>query len=170
MKMPRRPWYPPMEARPDIFGLYHLTILGAACETPTDRAKRVGRVEDGVRAAFKAAIHHLGEEAARELFASVLRRGKRGRGRALAADRDERLLRAYDEKGEDETVAAISRRLWARGTELGNTAEAIARQIHVLVDARKKRDHRARVETRRWRMALRNEPPTLLSGAVSSEK
>jgi hypothetical protein len=170
MKMPRRPWYPPMKPKPDIFGLYHLTILGAACEKPAERTKRVARVKDGVRAAFKAACHHLGEEEARELFASVLRQGKRGRGTALAADRDERLLRAYDEAGDDESIASISRRLWTQGRDLGSTPEAIARQIGVLVKARDQRNYRARVEARRWRMALRNEPPTLLSRLSSSEK
>jgi hypothetical protein len=170
MKMPSRPWYPPVKPKPDIFGLHHLTIIGAACERPEDRAKRVARVEEGVRAAFKAAVHHLGEDAARELFASLLRRGKRGRGTALSADRDERLLRAYDEASDDESVASISRRLWTHARELGSTPEAIARQMRVLVKARDQRNYRARVEARRLRMALRNAPRTLASGFTSSEK
>src|ERR1700761_1728928 len=59
MKMPRRPWYPNMQPRPDIFGLHHVTLLGAACETSAEREQRVAKVEVGVKAAFKAAVHHL---------------------------------------------------------------------------------------------------------------
>jgi hypothetical protein len=123
-------------------------------------------VQAGVIAAFKAAVHHLGEDAARELFSSVLRRPKRGRGKALAADRDARLLKEYDAAPESESIASIARRLRAEGTQLGNTVAAIATQIRKLVDERKERDRRARVEARRWRMATRNEPPTLAAGGI----
>ena len=58
-------------------------------ESDAERQKRFAKVEAGVIAAFKAAVHHLGEDAARELFNRVLRRPKRGRGKVLAADRDE---------------------------------------------------------------------------------
>lgn len=170
MKMPTRPWYPPVELRPDIFGLHHVTLLETACESDAARAQRAAKVEAGVTAAFKAAIHHLGEEEARALFSSVLRRPKRGRGKALAPDRDARLLEAYDAAPEAESIKAMARRLRAAGTQFGNTASAIETQIRKLVDARRKREHRARVEARRWRMATRNEPPTLLSGAVSAAR
>ncbi|MGA8498335.1 MAG: hypothetical protein WB764_22805 [Xanthobacteraceae bacterium] len=144
-----------------------MTIMHSACESPVDRAKRLAKVEAGVRTAFRAAIHHMGEADARALFARVLRRPKRGRGKALAGDRDGRLLRAYDDAPEGESIAAIARRLRAESTQLGNTAAAIAAQIRKLVSERKKRDYRARVDARRWRMAMRNEPPTLASGAIS---
>jgi hypothetical protein len=157
----------PSKPRPDIFGLHYMTLLHLAGESAAERAKRVAEVEAGVRAAFKAAIHHLGEADARALFAKVLRRPKRGRGKALAEDRDARLLRAYDDARRGESIAAIARRLRAEGIQWGNTAPAIATQIRKLVSARKKRDYLAKVEARRWRMAMRNEPPTLLSGAVS---
>jgi hypothetical protein len=120
-----------MNPRPDIFGLHHMTLIHRACETPAERARLEAKVEAGVIKAFTAAIHHLGEDEARALFAKVQRRPKRGPGRALAPDRDVRLLRAYDEAAEGESIAAIARRL------------------------------------RRWRMALRNEPPTLLEMACS---
>jgi hypothetical protein len=81
VKMPRRPWYPPMQPRPDIFGLHHVTIIGRACESDAERRQRVAKVEAGVKAAFKTAIHHLGEDDARELFVRVLRRPKRAPGR-----------------------------------------------------------------------------------------
>jgi hypothetical protein len=167
MKMPTRPWVPPSKPRPDIFGLHYMTLIHLACESPAERAKRLAKIEAGVTAAFTAAIHHLGEADARALFARVLRRPKRGRGKALAEDRDARLLRAYDDAPEGESIAAIARRLRAKGPQLGNTAPAIAAQIRKLVSERKKRDYRAKVEARRWRMAMRNEPPTLLSGAIS---
>ena len=167
MKMPTRPWVPPLKSRPDIFGLSYMTLIHLACEGPFDRAKRLAKVEAGVKEAFKAAVHHLGESDARAVFARVLRLPKRGRGKALAEDRDARLLRAYDDAPKGESIAAIARRLRAEGTQLGNTAGAIATQIRKLVTARKKRDYRARVDARRWRMAMRNEPPTLLSGAIS---
>jgi hypothetical protein len=163
MKMPTRPWYPPIKPRPDIFGLYHTSLLEAACETPTQRERRFAKVEAGVVEAFKAAIHHLGDEQARQLFQQVLRLPKRGRGKALANDRDQRLLAAYDEamqKGE--TVAVLARRLRSTGIELGNTPRAIAVQIHALVKQRKQRMRATAIDARRWRMALRNEPPTLL--------
>jgi hypothetical protein len=170
MKMPIRPWYPNIQPRPDVFGLHHITLLSAACETPAERQKRVEKVEAGVKAAFKAAVHHLGEDAARELFVRVTHHPKRGRGAALAPDRDARLLQAYDSAREDESVNSIARRLRSEGTELGNTVGAIAKQIRKLVDERKKREYRARVETRRWRMATRHEPPTLLEQAVSAAR
>jgi len=72
-------------------------MLGAACESATDRKQRIGKVEAGVIAAFKAAVHHLGDDDARKLFNQVLQRPKRGRGKSLAADRDTLLLKTYDE-------------------------------------------------------------------------
>lgn len=170
MKMPKRPWYPLMSDRPDIFGLQHVTLAGAACETDAARKKRFAAVEAGVTAAFKAAIHHLGEDEARELFNRVMRRPKRGRGKVLAPDRDARLLKAYDTAPEGDSIAAIARRLRTEGADLGNTAGAIARQIRKLVEERKEKERRAHVEARRWRMAMRNEPPTLASGAVAAPR
>ncbi len=162
MKMPKRTWCPPMKPRTDIFGLHHMTVIHLACETPTEQARRAAKVEAGVTAALDAAIRHLGDDEARALFAKVLRRPKRGLGKALAPDRDIRLLRAYDEAPEGESIAAIARRLRKEGRTLGHTEGAIAAQIRRLVAARKERDYRATVDARRWRMALRDEPPTLL--------
>lgn len=165
MKMPVRPWFPPMNFRPDIFGLHHVTILGAACESDAERAQRLAKVEAGVTAAFKAAVHHIGEDQARQLFRKALRRPKRGPGRILAVDRDRRLLAAYDEAVKNgETVAALARRLRAPGIELGNTPAAIAAHIRRLVKGREQRARAAAIEARRWRMAMRDDPPTLLSG------
>jgi hypothetical protein len=167
MKMPTRPWYPPIKSRPDIFGLYHKTIIHLAAETPAERAQREAKVGAGVAAAFEAAIRYLGEDKARALFAKVLRRPKRGQGKAHAQDRDIRLLRAYDEAAGRESIAAIARRLRKEGPQLGSTEGAIAAQIRKLVAARKKQNYRLRVEARRWRMALRNEPPTIAGMAIS---
>jgi hypothetical protein len=170
VKMPRRPWYPPMQPRPDIFGLHHVTMMGRACENDAERQQRMAKVEAGVKAAFKAAIHHLGEDNARELFAQVLRRPKRGPGKALATDRDARLLQAFDTAPKGKSIAAIARGLRAQGTDLGNTAGAIAKQIRKLVEERKEREHRKRVEARRWRMAIRNESRTLLAAGLSASR
>lgn len=159
--MPRRPFYP-VELPPDIFGLRHIGLLEH--EDETERQKRVGTVEKGVAAAFKAAIDHLGEEEARRLFARVLRRPKRGQGKMLAPDRDARLLMEFDAAASrGESVAALARRLRAAGIELGNTADAIATQIRKLRNERKQRERAAAREARRWRMAMRGEPPGLLS-------
>jgi hypothetical protein len=159
MKMPRRPFYP-VELPPDIFGLRHIGLLEH--EDETERQKRVGTVEKGVAAAFKAAIDHL---EARRLFARVLRRPKRGQGKMLAPDRDARLLMEFDAvASRGESVAALSRRLRAAaGTEFGNTADAIETQIRKLLKERNRRERAAAVEARRWRMAMRGEPPGLLS-------
>jgi hypothetical protein len=127
------------------------------------RGKDQGPRDGGVQ----AAVQHLGDDGARALFVKVLRRTKRGLGKTLAPDRDARLLHAYDEAAHGESIASIARRLRKEGPELGHTEGAIAAQIRKLVVARKERDHRARVETRRWQMALRNEPPTLLGMAGS---
>jgi len=171
MKMPTRPFHPPLEPRPDILGLHHLTILGQACESDEQRQQRIAKVEQGVIAAFKAAVSHLGEDQARKLFAKAARRPKRGRGKILAADRDHRLLTAYDEAvvKNGETVAVLSRRLRNEGIELGNTASAIATQIRKLVKERKERARAAAFEARRWRMAMRNEPPTILGAAIAKK-
>jgi hypothetical protein len=68
----------------------------------------------------------LGEDEARQLFTRVARRPKRGRGKALAADRDHRLLKAHDEGIQrGDSIAKIAKQLRADGIELGNTAEAI---------------------------------------------
>jgi hypothetical protein len=80
------------------------------------------------------------------------------------------LLRAYDQAAEGESIAAIARRLRKEGRELGHTEGAIAAQIRKLVAAREERDYRARVDARRWRMALRNEPPTLVEMALSGSR
>src|SRR5260370_21694591 len=95
MKMPRRPFYP-VPLPPDIFGLRHLSLLGQAFESEAETRKRIATVEEGVEAAFKAAVEHLGEEEARRLFTRVLRRPKLGQGKMLAPDRDTRLLKEYD--------------------------------------------------------------------------
>lgn len=168
MKMPSRPFYPPMSDVRDIFGLRRVTILGAACESDAEREKRIDAVEAGVEAAFRAAVHHLGEVEARKLFAIVVRKPKRGLGKVHASDRDHRLLKAFDEsvlKGE--TIAALSRRLFATDKGLGNTVGAIATQIRKLRDDRTELARKQSREVRRWRMALRNEPPTILSSARS---
>jgi len=171
MKMPRRPFFPPVGLRPDIFGLHQLTIAGAG-ESDVDRQKRVATIEAGVVASFKAAVGHLGEDEARRLFARVVRRPKRGRGKGLAPDRNYRLLRAYDTARQSgESIAALARRLRASegGIKLGNTADAIEAQIRKLVKERQKREHASAVRARRWRMAMRNEPPTLASGVLSKK-
>jgi hypothetical protein len=138
MKMPRCPFYP-VALPPDIFGLHNLSFLEQACESAEDTKKRIATVEEGVIAAFKVAVRHLGEEEARRLFKRGMQRPKRGQGKVLAPDRDARLLKEYDAAAQDgETVAALARRLRAAGTELGNTAGAIAAQIRKLVKERGK--------------------------------
>ena len=130
--MPRRPFY--LAALPNIFGLCHLSLLAEACESKTDTQQRVATVEEGVIAAYKAAIGHLGEDEVRQLFARVTRRTRRGQGTMLAPDRDARLLKEYDAAvRKRETVAALAKRLRATtGMELGNTAGAIETQIRKL--------------------------------------
>jgi hypothetical protein len=168
MKMPSRQFYPPIEIPPDIFGLKRLSLLSS--ETETERATRVATVERGVAAAFKAVVEHLGEDAARQLFASLLRRPKRGPGKALAPDRDARLLIEHDAAAQaGETVAALARRLHKSGPKLGNTPEAIATQIRRLVKKRKERDRAAAVQARQRRMATRGET-SLLSQAPTGDK
>jgi hypothetical protein len=78
MKMPQRPFYPPVHLPPDIFGLHHPPLLNFENEAET--RKRVVAVEQGVIAAFRAAVDHLGEDEARHLFMRVIRRPKRGPG------------------------------------------------------------------------------------------
>jgi len=164
MKMPRRPFYPPVEIPPDIFGHRAPGILNL--ETVAEARERLAAVEQGVIRTFRAAVDRLGEDEARRLFRRVIRRPKRGLGKTLAADRDIRLLREYDAASKaGETVAALSRRLRAAGTELGNTEGAISAQIRKLRNERAARERVMAKEARRWRMATRNEPPTLLSGA-----
>jgi hypothetical protein len=169
MKMPRRPFYPPVALPPDIFGLLHHGTLSLESEAET--RKRIVTVEKGVEAAFKAAIEHLGEEEARRLFARVLRRPKRGQGKMLAPDRDARLLREYDDaSSKGESVAALARRIHtAVGGELGNTPDAIETQIRKLLKDRKQRERAAAFEARRWRMATRGEQPGLLSVSTSEK-
>jgi hypothetical protein len=170
MKMPIRPFYPPVDQPPDIFDLHRPTFLESACESEADRLKRVATVEKGVGDSFMAAVGHLGEEEARQLFRRVIRRPKRGLGKMLAPDRNARLLQEYDAALQNgETTAALARRLSAEGRELGDTAGAIATQIRKLVRDRGKRQHEAEFESRRWRMATRNEPPSRLSAAKNEK-
>lgn len=167
MRMPRRPFFPgTIKPRPDIFGLHHVTLLQEACESPAEKQKRRDTIEKGVVTAFKAAVAHLGEAEARKVFQSALRRPKRGKGKVHAADRDARLLREYDVKSEDESIAALAKRLHAvNGQQLGNTPGAIQAQIRKLVSERQARDHEAKKQARFWRMATRGEK-TLASGFV----
>ncbi len=155
MKMPRRPFFPGIiKPRPDIFGLYHVTLLQGACESDADKQKRKDSIEKGVLAAFKAAVAHLGEAEAREVFRRALRRPKRGTGKMHAADRDTRLLREHDAKAEGESVAALAKRLHAaNGQQLSNTPGAIQAQIRKLVSERKSHEHEAKKQARLWRMA-----------------
>jgi hypothetical protein len=90
----------------------------------------------------------------------------------LAADRDNRLLREYDASQNGESISALSRRLHSEdpGRKLGSTEGALAAQIRKLRDERVRRQRAAAIEARRWRMATRNEPPTLLSGRSGGEK
>ena len=167
MKMPRRPFYPPVGLPPDIFGLRAPPLLNL--ESDAENRDRVMAVEKGVFSAFKAAMDHLGEEQARLLFRRVIRRPKRGPGRCLAPDRNNLLLKEYDARQKGQTVAELSRRLLqAHGTQLGNTPGAIAAQIRKLIRNREERERAAAREARRWRMATRNEPPTLLSSYLSA--
>jgi hypothetical protein len=164
MKMPRRPFFPLANPPPDIFGLHWLTLAEDACETVKERAQRAAKVEAGVGAAYGAAVRHLGEEEARKLFRSVMRRRKRGANKESPPDRDQRLLAAYDERTSGESVAALARRLHDKfGVELGNSPKAIETQIGKLRDELNKRRRAAAVQERLWRMATRHEPPTLLA-------
>ena len=170
MKMPRRPFFPPLIRCGEIFGLHRPSLLGSACESDADRRNRVATVEKGVRDAFKAAVEHLGEDEARQLFRRTIRKLKRGLGRALAPDRDARLLQEYDAALQNgTTTAALARRLRAESRELGDSEGAIETQIRKLVKDREKRQREAKIEARRWRMATRNEPPSLLSGAKNEK-
>ncbi len=119
MKMPRRTFFPIYKQPNDIFGLQHVTVLGQAGETDTERRRRIAKVEAGVADAFKAAVHHLGEDEARQLFLRVMRRPKRGPGKTLARDRDHRLLKAYDEAvANGESIASLAKRLHGEGQSL----------------------------------------------------
>lgn len=172
MKMPGRRSFPGMlKPRPDIFGLHHLTILGAACETEADRKKRTATVEAGVLAAFKAAMMHLGEDEARDLFQRVLRRPRRGNSKTVDPNRDAILIKAHETAVENgENVAALARRLHAmHGVRLGNSPQAIETQIRKLVREQDKRDHEAKKKARYWRMATRGEPKTLAHGILTEK-
>jgi len=69
MKMPRPTYFPMLAKQPnDFFGLQHLSLLAQVCETEPERRRRVEKVEAGVAKAFRAAVHHLGENEAREIF------------------------------------------------------------------------------------------------------
>jgi len=163
MRMPSRPFYP-MALPPDIFGLERPSLLGQACESEAETQKRIATVEKSVAAAFEAAVEHLGDAEARQLFARVVRRTKRGPGTCFAPDRDTRLLEELDAAAQTgESVAAIAKRLRAEGTRLGATEGAIATQIRKLRNERTARERAAAVQARRWRMATRREAPGLLS-------
>jgi hypothetical protein len=157
MKMPQRPWYPPISPQLDIFGLQTPTILGEACESPSEKQKRIEKVKKGVADAFTAAARQLGEDAARDLFKRIMRRSKRGRGKTLAPHREWRLLKEYDARPKGVSVAALAKRLRAEGMDLGATQDAIEFAIRQAVKSRKQREHAAAVESRRWRMATRGE-------------
>ena len=166
MKMPQRPWYPPTKPQLDIFGLQALSLFGEACESAAEKQKRIAKVEKGVAATFTAAVRQLGEDAARDLFGRVIRRPKRGRGKALAPHREWRLLKEYDARPKGDSVAALAKRLRAESMELGATQDAIEFAIREAVKSRKEREHAAAVDARRWRMATRGEksPLTIASG------
>jgi hypothetical protein len=166
MKLPHRPWYPPTENARDIFDLVTPSLLGEVVESTSARAARFAKVEQGVSDAFRAAANHLGEEEARRLFRKTTRKPKRGPGGAINPERDRILLRAYDERPADQSLAAVARLLekWAieTGIRLGSNADAIAAHLRKLLAERARRQRAAAVEARRLRMAMRNDPPSLL--------
>lgn len=167
MKMPERRFglfsYPP---KPDIFGLHHLTILSEACLSDAERKERVAKIEAFVAKTFKAATYQLGDEQSRQLFARVLRRAKRGQGKAHVADRDLRLLKAYFDAGGDGkavSIAALAKKLHAaNGTKLGSSPHAIAVRIGKLLREQAKSQKERAIQQRYWRMAARHDPPTIL--------
>jgi hypothetical protein len=176
MKLPRRPFYS-VDPGPDVFGLPQLTLVELACESDIDKDKRYATIDRWLAKAFRAAVWHLGEERARELFVHVSRAaGGRGRGKSFAADRDAQLLAAYDEgQGRGKALRTIARELYeATSTlpehqRLGASATAIGTQMRKLLTERD--DHRKKraFEARRLRMALSAEP-TILSGDFASKK
>ncbi len=173
MKMPVRRYFP-TKLPPDMFGLELLTMMSDACLSDDERNARRGTIKDHVAKAFKAACRQLGEDDARALFREVTRKRKRGVMTALAADRDYQLLRAYDTRAPGETVKALSERLYdeGRGTKLGQSADAIRRQIFAVVKQRRQRDRERAIQNRYMRMATRNEPPTAMTilGRADSAK
>jgi hypothetical protein len=168
MKMPERRYFP-TELPPDVFGLRPLCLLSEAGLTGDERHERVAKIEAYVAEAFKDAVRQLGEDEARKLFGRVLRKPKRGGAKVLAPDRDHQLLTAYDNRDAAETVTALATRLHARGISLGNSVGAIIRQIQRLVKEREERYRRDAAESRYMRMAMRHQPPSLLSAARSAK-
>lgn len=167
MKLPPRPFFPG-RLPVDIFGLEPLPSL---LETDEERRKRIEIVEKGCAAAFNAAVRHLGEDGARQLFGKVMRKSKRGQGKALAPGRDTELLREHDAAAlSGESIRALAKRLHGeKWRKLGSTPAAIEAQLRKLLKERKARERAAAVDARRWRMATRDEAPTLLS-VTNSEK
>lgn len=164
MKMPGRRFFPlSTNPPPDIFGLERLTLLSEACLTDDERQARRATIRDHLEKAFKDARRQLGEDDARSLFGEVMRKPKRGAMKTLAADRDYQLLRAYDAREDGETVKTLAERLYAdgKGKALGQSADAIRRQIFAVVEQRRKRERESAVRARYQRMAARNDPPTL---------
>ncbi len=166
MKMPSRPFFP-HELPADIFGLHRPTILELACETEEEVRARSERVRAGVASAFEAAVDHLGEERARSLFKSVIRRTKRGAGTHFDTDRNHRLLNEADAAREaGKSIAALARELFSTGLKLGASPQAIETQIRKLQRERATRARASAVMARRLRMATRNEPRSLASTAL----
>ena len=145
----------------DCFGLRPPLIA----ESEDDTRSRVALVKKGVADAFAAAVRHLGDEEARELFASVARRQKRGKGKSLASDRDTQLLAAVESAQRvGETIPALAKRLHVeRNRELGNSPQAIETQIRKLLKERSAKKRTAKLEAQRWRQ-MSPPSPTIVSG------
>jgi hypothetical protein len=99
-----------------------------------------------VRRVYRHAVDFLGEDEAKALFLTTASkgRGKRGKGRSLAPNRDAFLLREYDLVRKGMAPAAVARlpRILAglfhrvRPGLYGASAEAIARHIRRLLTVR----------------------------------
>lgn len=156
----------PVRQMLDCFGLRPPLIA----ESEDDTRSRVALVKKGVADAFAAAVRHLGDEEARELFASVARRRKRGKGKSLASDRDTQLLAALESAQRiGETIPALAKRLHVeRKRELGNSPEAIETQIRKLLKERSAKKRTAELEAQRWRQ-MSPPSPTIVSRVLDKK-
>jgi len=157
---------PPARQMLDCFGLRPPLIA----ESEDGTRSRVALVKKGVADAFAAAVTHLGDEQARELFTSVARRLKRGKGKSLASDRDAQLLAALEAAQRiGETIPALARRLHVeRKLELGNSPQAIDTQIRKLLKERSARKRTAELAAQRWHQMFPTSP-TIVSRALDKK-
>ena len=178
MRRPRwLPLVPPPASSTDQFDLPQTSLLSG--ESSEEREARLRLVRRQAFRFYSAVRDQLGEQETKTLFRGFWKRREGGQRGSRKPERDEALLKEYDERlrmaaSQDERSrlpAEIAREADARSPGVfGNSAGAIEKQIRRLLVRRSRRQALIAARSRRWR-GMWGQPQTgsLLTDGAENE-